>query len=147
VRVFLYIYSMKYKIYKLIHRGIVVYVGKTKLTLHQRKSCGYRQNLSIQAIYKECDIILIEETDDVSRERYWVDYYKDTLLNKRNGDTGLSHKEVVKQWYESNKEKIKEHQKEYRESNKEKKKEQVKEWRDSNREHYNQYMREYRKKK
>ena len=118
---------MKYKIYKLVHNGLVVYVGKTKLTLHQRKSYGYR-GCSVESIYKDCDMILIEETNDVSRERYWIEKYKDTILNIRRGNTGMS-------------------QKEYRESNREHYKQYHKEWCEANREHYNKYMREYREKK
>ena len=38
---------------------------------------------------KQCEIELIEETNDVSRERYWIDYYTELgfdLLNRRGGD-------------------------------------------------------------
>jgi hypothetical protein len=125
------------KIYKLIHNGVVVYVGKTKQTLKRRKAGEYRGNASVQEIYKECDMVLIEETNDVSRERYWIDYYRDTLLNIEKGDTGLSRNEYVKEygkeWYQSNKE----HHKEYN-----------KKWYEANKEKINQYRREcYQKKK
>ena len=119
---------MKYKIYKLIHNGVVVYVGKTILGLSRRKSGGYGTNASVQAIYKECDMVLIEETNDVSRERYWIDYYKDTLLNIQRGDTGLSRNESMKEYYQSNKEK---------------KIEQVKEWQKANKEKMKEYKKEY----
>jgi hypothetical protein len=109
---------MKYKIYKLVYNGVVKYVGRTKQTLNQRKWRGYKRNAAVQAIYKQCDIELIEETNDVSREDYWIQHYKDTVLNKIRGDTGLTKEEYHKEYH--------------------------KEWRDSNREHYNQYMREYR---
>jgi hypothetical protein len=109
-----------YKIYKLVYNGVVVYVGRTTSLLEIRKSKGYKTNEAVQAIYKDCDIILIEETDDVSREDYWVQHYKETLLNIRRGTTGLSQNEYNK-----------EYQKEYRKAN---------------REDYLQYQREYRKK-
>jgi hypothetical protein len=121
---------MKYKIYKLIHNGVVVYVGRTKQTLNRRKNGSYK-GCGVESIHKECDIELIEETNDASREDFWVQHYKDTLLNIRRGITGLTHKEVIKEWCESNKEHYKEYQRE---------------WEKSNREHRNQYQREYRQK-
>jgi hypothetical protein len=120
---------MKYKIYKLVHNDVAVYIGKTKLTLKKRKSAGYKKNPPVQAIHKECVIELIEETSDVSREIYWIEYYKDTLLNIRRGDAGLSQKEYKKEWEEANKEL---------------RKEQRKQRNKSNRDYRNQYMREYR---
>jgi hypothetical protein len=75
------------KIYKLVKDSEVVYVGRTKLSLSRRKSSGF-YNLD-QDFVRECEIQLIEETDDRSRERYWIDYYLSIgckLLNKRNGD-------------------------------------------------------------
>ena len=117
------------KIYKLVYNGVVVYVGKTKQTLKRRKSLGYKRNADVQAIYKECDIILIEETSDVAREDFWVNHYKDTLLNIRRGDTGLSKNEWNKEWEKANREK---------------RRKDKKEWFQDNREHRNQYMREYR---
>ena len=75
------------KIYKLIYKGEIIYVGKTKLTLKRRKGS---LNYSVpDDIYKESTIELIEETEDVSRERYWIDLYRDSginLMNKRSGD-------------------------------------------------------------
>lgn len=118
---------MKYKIYKLIHNGVVVYVGKTTRTLKKRKSDGGYRGCAVESIYKECDIVLIEETDDVAREDYWIDYYKDTVLNIKRGDRRLSEKEYNKEWRESNRE-------------------YMKEYRESNREHWNQYRREQYKK-
>jgi hypothetical protein len=75
------------KIYKLVKDGEVVYVGRTKLSLSRRKSSGF-YNID-SSFVKECEIELIEETDDKSRERFWIDYYLSIgcgLLNKRNGD-------------------------------------------------------------
>ena len=75
------------KIYKLIRNGEVVYVGKTILTLSRRKAGSYY--CMDRQFVKECEIELIEETDDVSRERYWIEFYTKQgcqLRNKRNGD-------------------------------------------------------------
>jgi hypothetical protein len=137
------------KIYKLIHNGVVVYVGRTKQTLKKRKSLGYK-GCGVESIHKECDIELIEETSDVSRERYWIDYYKDTLLNIQRGDTGLCkkeygkeygkewQKEYDKEWYEANKEKVREYQREYYHKNK---------WYEANKEKMKKYSKEYYQKK
>lgn len=75
------------KIYKLIYKGEIIYVGRTKLTLKRRKGSA---NYSVpNDIYKESTIELIEETEDISRERYWIDFYRTSgsnLMNKRGGD-------------------------------------------------------------
>ena len=75
------------KIYKLIYKGEIIYVGRTKLTLSRRKNSA---NYSVSNdIYKESIIELIEETEDVSRERYLIDFYRSSgskLMNKRGGD-------------------------------------------------------------
>lgn len=84
------------KIYKLIYKGDIIYVGKTKLTLKRRKSSS---NYSVpKEIYKECLIELIEEVDDVSRERYWIDFYIKSginLMNKRGGDTKIGYTKLI----------------------------------------------------
>ena len=120
------------KIYKLIHNGEIVYVGKTTYKLlSKRKSCGYAKNEQLHKISKECTIELIEETDDITRENYWIDLLRSEghpLLNKRGGDTGLDTKEYYKEYQKEYKEKIKEYRKEYREKNKEKRKEYSKEY-------------------
>jgi hypothetical protein len=116
---------MKYKIYKLIYENKVVYVGRTKMTLKQRGYVGYSHNIHINKIYKDCSMELIEETDDISRERYWINYYKETVLNIQKGD-GLNHKEYQKEYWnkEDNKERLLKRQKlavkKYRENNPEK---------------------------
>jgi len=75
------------KIYKLIKDDEIVYIGKTKLKLSRRKNGAYH-NIDRDFI-RLCKIELIEETEDVSRERYWIEYYKKQgckLLNIRNGE-------------------------------------------------------------
>jgi hypothetical protein len=85
------------KIYKLVYRGEVIYVGLTKLTLNRRKNSA---NYSVpKEIYKESEILLIEETYDPSRERYWIEHFLSigcTLLNKRNGN----HNESTRKSYQ-----------------------------------------------
>jgi hypothetical protein len=93
------------KIYKLIYKDEVIYVGRTKLTLNRRKNSS---NYSIpKEIYKSSTIELIEETDDISRERYWINYYLSIgakLMNKRGGD---HNEETLKEYREKLLEKAK----------------------------------------
>lgn len=133
------------KIYKLIHNGKIVYVGQTKLKyLSSRKKVGYGDTVPF---YKECKIELIEETDDVSRERYWIDLLRSEghpLLNKRGGSTGLDKEEGKREWHKNNKEykkteKYKEYHKEYNEKNKEKISEKKKEYYEKNKEKKREY--------
>jgi hypothetical protein len=122
------------KIYKLVHPKLgVVYIGRTKLTLKKRKSLGYK-GCGVEMIAKECDIELIEETDDSSRERYWIDYYGDCLMNIRKGDSGLEIKDYQKDYHKINAFKS---QKEYHSKNKEK----IKEYRAKNTDKINEYER------
>jgi hypothetical protein len=135
------------KIYKLIHNGQIVYVGKTKLKyLSNRKASGYGNTIPF---FKECTIELIEETDDITKENYWIERLKDEghpILNRRSGDTGLDNKE----WRENNKEYIKEYMKEWyqnnKDKNKDKNKEYQKEWYQNNKEKKRQYLKEWRQK-
>jgi len=132
------------KIYKLIYKGDIVYVGQTKQKyLSNRKAIGYGDTVPF---FKECSIELIEETTDVSRERYWIEKLRSdghNLLNKLKGD-GLDRKE----WYQNNKDKNrdknKEYQKEWYQKSKEKIKEKNKEWYQNNKEKRKQYLKEYR---
>jgi hypothetical protein len=99
------------KIYKLINldNKQVIYVGITKNTLGKRRSghIKYMESLGITNF----GIKLIEETDDASRERYWIESLRNeghTLLNKHKGN-GLDLKEYQKQYREKNKEYYKEY--------------------------------------
>lgn len=115
---------MGQKIYKLVHPELgIVYVGRTTMTLKERKSRGYKGNPEVQAIYKECAIELLEETDDVSREDFWIEKLLSeghNLLNKRRGTTGLTHAEFMKIYNEANREAIRAQKKVYKEANREK---------------------------
>ncbi len=93
--------NFKYKIYKLVLDGDVMYVGRTKMTLRERKAGGYKYIKGDPLL--DSTIELIEETDDISRERYWIKYYREfgsKLYNKRDGD-GLDR--LKKKLYKENK--------------------------------------------
>jgi hypothetical protein len=140
------------KIYKLIYNNEIVYVGQTKQKyLSSRKAAGYGDTVPF---FKECSIELIEETLDKSRERYWIERLINeghTLLNKRDGDTGLDRikyqGEYQKEYYEKNKEKKREYQKEYKKVFRENNKEYMKEYCQNNKEKKREYDREYYEKK
>ena len=102
-----------YKIYKIIdNTNGNVYIGRTtmKLTVRLRKH-KTRQSCMCREIIKNGDykIELIEETDDKSRERYWIE--NTDCVNKvipgRTRD----------EWYEENRETLLENNKKYREKN------------------------------
>lgn len=137
------------KIYKLIFKGEIVYVGKTKLSLKKRKSSGYGKNVPF---FKECDIELIEETDDDSRERFWISYYLSMgcpLLNKFKGngfDKKLyyeDNKEYYENWREEHRECMKEYAKDYYEKNKDEIKEYRKNYYMNNLDSIKEYGKEY----
>ena len=73
------------KIYMLIKNNIPVYIGLTKQRwLSNRISAHRYNNKSGFRKYKDFDSYeLIEETDDPSRESYWIKYY-DTFNNGYN---------------------------------------------------------------
>jgi len=98
---------MKYKIYKLIYKNEVIYIGQTTTSLKRRKWAGYRGTV-VQDVIEHCEMVLIEETDDVSKERYWIDFYKDSVWNKLKGDTGLDLQTAKKKWSSENKDKVNE---------------------------------------
>jgi len=91
------------KIYKLIHNGQIVYVGQTKNRLGKRRS-GHIQFMNSIGI-TNFGIKLIEETTDISRERYWIERLRSeghNLLNKHKGN-GLDIKEYQKEYREKKK--------------------------------------------
>lgn len=96
------------------------------------------------------------------RERYWIETLKATLnkqiptrTNKEYYEDNKEHiKEVIKEWYEDNKEYLKEyrkewynnnkeHKKEYREDNLDKIKEYIQKWREDNKEHLKEIKKKY----
>jgi hypothetical protein len=126
----------QYKIYRLILDGETVYVGQTIQKLYKRK--GEHNHRKTFERVKESIIELIEVTNDITREHFWIDYYLNKgciLFNKRKGATGLNYEEYKKSkyWKEymqeyQKTEKHKEYKKKYREENKEKIKKSMKEY-------------------
>lgn len=147
------------KIYRLIYNDETIYIGITKRELEIRKRAGYK----FIDFYRDCSIELIEETEDVSRERYWIQYYKDlgcNLYNKYNGN-GLTKEErkelfynfkernpdYYKQYFLNHKEQVKESNRKYYDGNKEKIIEKSIEYKKINKDAWNEYQRAYNKKK
>lgn len=86
-----------YKIYKLIYDNNIIYIGRTKLKLSERKRHWYK-NIPIE--YKlNSKIELIEETEDRFREIYWIDYYMNNGYNLYN-KTSVNNKEDHKRQWE-----------------------------------------------
>lgn len=115
---------MKYKIYKLVHNGVVQYVGRTTRTLEKRMWAGYGKNTKL---FRSFNMELIEETNDAGRESFWISYYRDInidLYNIRDGNMSQR----------------KEYLKKYRSENEE----YFKKYRLKNKESYIQYQSEYR---
>lgn len=110
---------IEYKIYRLIRNEEIIYIGRTKFSLHKRFLTGWKY------IDKtDISIELIESTNDISRERYWISWYKNIgiqLLNKRGGD-GLDHKEyyrnLKKEWRKNNRDRVNKQKREYYKKNK-----------------------------
>tara|TARA_R110000822_G_scaffold8902_8_gene35059 strand:+ start:542 stop:1003 length:462 start_codon:yes stop_codon:yes gene_type:complete len=122
------------KIYKIIdNTNGNIYIGKTENTLKQRLAVHkIDKNCSSTEIIKNGDyrMELIEETQDKTRERYWIENTQ--CINKQiPGRTDKEYyednKESIlkqrKEYSKNNKDKIKKYQSEYRENNKDKTKE------------------------
>ena len=132
----------KGKIYKITGGG-KCYVGSTIQPLNIRFS-KHKCQKYIEEI-KDCEdlaIELIEEypceckKDLFIRERYWIE--KTECINK------YIPTRTQKEYYQENKEKIKELKKKYREENKEKIKESKKEYNKINKERIKEYNKKYR---
>lgn len=117
-----------YKIYKIIYHNEIIYIGQTKMSIERRFS--YRHPNIPKDIKKESYIELIEKTNDISRERYWIDYYRSIGCNLYNIERGggFNIKEYSKYYYKENIENIIERARKYKIENKEKIKEQKKEY-------------------
>ena len=114
------------KIYKIIdNTNGNVYIGKTKNTLNYRlRKHKSNRTCSSRLIIDNGDyrIELIEETDDDSRERYWIentDCINVNIPGRTDKEWREKNKDKNKEYREKNKEKIKEYEK----VNKERKKE------------------------
>jgi len=125
-----------YKIYKLVdNTNGDIYIGITTQTLKQRlwkHKSSYSTCVSREIINNgDYKIELIEETDDKTRERYWIE--NTNCINK------IIPGRTEKEYYENNRDKFKE----YRENNREKANEYFKEYREKNREKILEYQKEY----
>ena len=113
-----------YKIYKIVdNTNGNIYIGRTIQPLKRRLSYHKcHSSCSSREIIKNGDykIMLIEETDDKTRERYWIENTE--CVNKEI--PGRTAKEYQREYNEKNKQKIKEwtanYGKKYREENREK---------------------------
>jgi len=119
-----------YKIYKIIdNTNSNVYIGQTRRTLKVRLAEHKNsQKCRSRDIIKNGDyrIELIEETDDKSRERWWIedtDCVNISTPGRTNKEYYQNNKDKIKEYNKDNKEKKKDYNKEYREKNKEKQKE------------------------
>jgi hypothetical protein len=156
------------KIYKLVSlQTDKIYIGSTTQPLYKRfgkhKTVGYNCMSKELIKYDDCKIILIEnfecnnKEELHARERYYIDLYKDIIINKRIPTR--THKEYKKQYYQEHKlekkqydieyrnknnEKEKENKKKYYEDNKEKRKEQMKKYYEDNKEKRKEQMKKYR---
>ena len=99
-----------------------------------RENGGWENWTMVLIEYYPCD----DGMEARARERYWYEFLNASL---NSNCPNRSYKE----YYETNKEKIIEHQKEYYETNKEKITEHQKEYRENNKEHISQQKKEYRK--
>jgi hypothetical protein len=99
------------KIYRIVdNTNGNIYIGKTIQTLNKRLSEHKSHKLcSSREILKNGDykIELIEETEDPTRERYWI--LNTDCINQNI--PGRTKKESNKEWYENNKDKNKEYKK------------------------------------
>jgi len=174
----------KSKIYKLVSNHTNdIYIGSTCQSLHQRKSGhfrAYKKYLSGKSHYMtsfklfekgDVDIVLIEEysfnnKDELHRkEREYIEklecvnkyipgrtlkeYYQDNKdkIKQQTKQYRIDNKEKInqnnKQYRIDNKEKAKEYQKEYRENNKDKIKQNWKKFYQTNKEKVKEYQKEY----
>ena len=151
------------KIYRIIdNTNGNIYIGKTTRTLRQRLA-GHKYDFKIgkscssQEILKNGDykIELIEETEDESRERYYIENTQ--CVNKNI--PGRTHEERYKEqreyrlenqkkYNENNKDKIKKYKKEYQLNHKDDKKNYDIKYREDNKlkiKNYQYMVRNYRK--
>ena len=114
------------KIYKIVdNTNENIYVGKTIQTLKRRlaqhkshKNCSSRKILANED-YK---IELIEETDDKTRERYWIENsncINEQIPGRTDEERRKRKKETRKEYDKKNKDKKKQCDKRYRDKNKE----------------------------
>jgi len=132
------------KVYKIIdNTNGNVYIGKTKKKYLCNRLAEHKYDYKINKPCMSRDIIkngdykieLIEETEDDTRERYWIENTEciNKIIPGRNR----------KEYRENNKEKIKKYQSEYRKNNKEKLSQYTREYRKNNKEKLSQYIKSW----
>lgn len=139
--------SLSGKIYKIIHaRSNFVYVGSTFNTLNKR--FGQHKSQLLRGLdSREYKIILIKEYKVIDKnhleayEQLWINKLKcinvSNTINFRKFYTFINKDKLTEykhNWYEKNKEKIKEQKRIYNERNKDKMKEKKKEYYEKNKE-------------
>lgn len=116
------------------------YVGSTIQKLNKRlyhHRC-HNECTSRELNLYDCKIYLLEECDDnfrKDREQYWIDNTE--CVNKMN--TIFDRKQNRKQYYQQNKDKLREHHKQYRQENRDKLREHNKQYRQKNRDKLREY--------
>lgn len=130
------------KIYRLVGEGGIQYVGSTTQPLAKRKSLhksGWKQGKTCRSVILfekgEVCIVLLEnypcETKEqlLARERYWIETIEGGCVNKITpGLTEEEKKNKKKEYYESNKDHLKEYKHEYYKANEEQEKTRSREW-------------------
>jgi hypothetical protein len=133
-----------YKIYKLVNKvtGSIDYIGRTKRPLSKRYNNGWK-NLN----RFDYDIVLIEETDDMKKELFWITHYISLGFNLYNIQKGLNkdnQKQYRKRYYLSNKEEMSSKKKSNYEKNAEKILEKNRSYYEINKERIKQDKKRYR---
>ncbi len=113
------------KIYKIVdNTNGNIYIGKTEQKYLSSRLSIHRYDYKTGIYCSSCEILkngdydieLIEETEDKTRERYWI--LNTECVNKNI--PGRTREEWGKEYYKVNKERIIEYKKVYRKDNKEK---------------------------
>jgi len=137
------------------HCNDMVYVGSTTQSLSKRFSCHKcnckRLKYKLYDAMNELDIMnfyieLVEEYPCDNREQLCAreGYYIREFDSYNNGYNGVLAGRSRREYYEDNREKIKEYVGQYQINNKEKIKKQVKQYHEDNKDKINDYIKEYR---
>jgi hypothetical protein len=128
-----------------------VYIGSTKKILSDRflkhKHTSNSTSSKIILQYDDAKIELIEEVEleqRYIRERYWIEFYGDKCVNIKKCTNimipGMTRKEYSKEYYEINKNYVKERTKVYYDANKYKLRQKSKDFRDANKDKIKEYQ-------
>lgn len=138
------------KVYRLILSGETVYVGSISTKSLKQRLGTHKMGYTHPILRERKDDLSIEQIDiieteqELYKEQYWIDYYRNQgckLLNKVSQLFISQSKEYnnqhQKEYSKKNPDKIKEAQKKWRDNNKEK----IKEWRCRDKEKIKEYRR------